>query len=224
MEAANRLATYRKTAFNEIQHDLFVRALDEYKKSQEYVADFPMGRHNLGNYYSKLHDQGKAVENYREALAIDNLFYPAEINLAIIYYQEGNMDSAVVLFRDIIVKHPGVVEGYYYLALLYGEQKRYTEAISLLETATTKPEANPRIFYNLGLMYQKTGQNDKCEAALLKGLGLDPCNFDLLYALYAFHMNLDDRAKAAPYVEKLKTCFPDEKQVQDMYKDFASKK
>jgi hypothetical protein len=37
-------------------------------------------------------------------------------------------------------------------------------------------------------------------------------------------MNLDDRAKAAPYVEKLKTCFPDEKQVQDMYKDFASKK
>jgi tetratricopeptide (TPR) repeat protein len=164
------------------------------------------------------------VENFREALVIDNLFYPAEINLAIIYYQEGNMDSAVVLFRDIIVKHPGVVEGYYYLALLYGEQKRYTEAISLLETATTKPEANPRIFYNLGLMYQKTGQNDKCEAALLKGLGLDPCNFDLLYALYAFHMNLDDRAKAAPYVEKLKTCFPDEKQVQDMYKDFASKK
>ena len=43
MEAANRLATFRKKAFNEIQYALFVKALEEYKKSQEYVADFPIG-------------------------------------------------------------------------------------------------------------------------------------------------------------------------------------
>ena len=119
MEAANRLATYRKKAFNEIQYALFVKALEEYKRSQEYVADFPMGRHNLGNYYSKLNDQSKA--------------------------------------------------------------------------------------------------------ALVKGLGLDPCNFDLLYALFSFHMNLNERVKAAPYAEKMKSCFPGEKQAQDLYNDFARK-
>ena len=120
----------------------------------------------------------------------------------------------------MISKHPEVVDGYYYLALLYGEQKKYSEAITLLETASSNPEANSRILYNLGLLYQQTGQNDKAEAALVKGLGMDPCNFDLLYALFAFHMNLNDRVKAASYTEKLITCFPDEKQVQDLYNDF----
>jgi len=224
MEAANRLSTFRKDDFNEIQYRLFREALDEYKTSQEYVADFPTGRYNLGNYYSKLNDLAKAEENYREAIAIDNLFYPAKTNLVIIYYKENKTDSVVNLCRDLISKHPDVTDGYYYLALLYGEQKRYTEAITLLETASTKSNNNSRILYNLGLLYQMTGQNDKCESTLAKGLRQDPCNFDLLYALFAFQMNQNNRAKATLYIEQLKTCFPDEKQVQDLYNDFIRRR
>jgi Tfp pilus assembly protein PilF len=220
MEAADRLATFSKKAFNEIQYALFVIALEEYKKSQEYVADFPMGRHNLGNFYSKINDIPKAEENYREALVIDKLFYPAQSNLAMIYYRQGKTDAAADLLKDMISRHPDVTEGYFYLALLYGEQQKYDEAISLLETASTKPGSNPRIFYNLGLLYQSINQNDKCEAALVKGLSLDPCNFDLLYALFAFHMNHQERDKAAPYVKQLKSCFPDQKAVQDLYNNF----
>jgi len=224
MEAANRLATFKKDSFNEIQYRLFRKALDEYKISQEYVADFPAGRYNLGNYYSKLNDHVMAEENYREAIAIDNLFYPAKANLALIYYRQGKLDAAEKLFLDLVTYHPDVIDGFYYLALLYSEQKKYTEAIALLETASTTPNTNPRIFYNLGLLYQMTGENDKCETNLIKGLRLDPCNFDLLYALVAFHMKENNRAKAAPYVEKLRNCFPHEKQVQDMYNDFISKR
>jgi len=220
MQAANRLATFRKNAFNEIQYSLFVKALDEYKISQEYVADFPMGRHNLGNFYAKINDVAKAEENYREALAIDNLFYPAKSNLALIYYQQGKTGAAEDLLHDLVANHPDVLDGYYYLALLYAEQKKYTEAIGLLETASTKPGIYPRIFYNLGLLYQQTGQDDKCINAFETGLGLDPCNADLLYALFAFYMNRDDRVKAGPYVEKMKDCFPDEKQVRDLYNEF----
>ena len=196
MQAANRLSTYRKGAFNEIQHRLFLKALDEYKNAQEYVADFPAGRYNLGNYYSKLNDLPKAAENYREALAIDNLFYPAKVNLAIIYYKQGMTGPAEEIFHDLIINHPEIRDGYFYLSLLYGEQKKYTEAIALLEKASAMPGNNPRIFYNLGLLYQIIGQNDKCEATLLKGLGQDPCNFDLLYALFAFYMNQNKREKA----------------------------
>lgn len=220
MQSANRLATYPKKAFNEIQYPLFVRALDEYRESQEYVADFPTGRFNLGNFYAKTNNPRKAEENYREALAIDHLFYPAKINLALIYYRQGNSADAERLFLDMVSNHPDVLDGYYYLALLYAEQNKSEEAIKLLETASAKPGANPRLFYNLGLLYQKTGQNDECEAALAKGLDLDPCNFDLLYALFAFHMNLDKREKAGPFVERMKACFPDEKQIQDLYNDF----
>jgi tetratricopeptide (TPR) repeat protein len=223
MEAANRLMTFSKNKFNGIQYKAFSRALDEYRKSLEYVADFPTGRYNLGNYYSKLGDWAKAEENYREAIIIDNLFAPAKVNLAIIYYQQGKTDPAAKLLRDLVSNHPDITDGYYYLALLYAEQKRYNEAIALLETATLIHGNNPRIFYNLGLLYQMTGQNDKCESTLVKGLDLDPGNFDILYALYAFHMKQNNQAKAEKYIELLKTYYPNDKQVADMYNQFKTK-
>ena len=222
MGAANRLSTYKKEAFNEIQYRLFQVAMDEYKKAQEYVADFPTGRYNLGNYYSKKHDLTKAEENYREAITIDNLFYPAKINLAMIYYQQGKMEQAEKLFLDLVKNHPDVQNGFYYLALLYGEQKKYTEAIDLLETALTRQGDPVRICYNLGLLYQVTGQDAKCVSTLEKGLILEPCNYELLYALFAFHMNRNDRRNAAPVIEKLSKCFPGEKVVQDMASQFKS--
>jgi tetratricopeptide (TPR) repeat protein len=222
MEAANRLMTYRKTAFNEIQYKAFQKALGEYLKSQEYVADFPTGRYNLGNFYSKLKDKVKAEENYREAIVIDNLFIPAKVNLGLIFYQQGKLEQAAILFNDLVINHPEVMEGYYYLALLYGEQNKNTEAIQLLETATTKSGTNSRIFYNLGLLYQMTNQNEKCESTLTKGLAIDPGNFDILYALFAFEMKQNNRVKAAPYIELLKTLYPNEKQVQDWYMNFRS--
>jgi tetratricopeptide (TPR) repeat protein len=214
--------TYRKTSFNEIQYKSFQKALDEYRKSQEYVADFPTGRYNLGNFYSKLKDNAKAEENYREAIAIDNLFIPAKINLALIYYQQGKVDQAGILFNDLVTNHPDVIEGYYYLALLYGEQQKYPEAIRLLETATSKPGCTSRIFYNLGLLYQMVNQNDRCESTLIKGLAIEPGNYDLLYALFAFEMKQNNRAKATPYIEKLISLYPNDKQVQGWYINFKS--
>ena len=104
---------------------------------------------------------------------------------------------------------------------MYGEQGKFADAIVLLEHASAKANANPRIWYNLGLLYQKTGQNVKSEAALNQGLRSDPCNFDLLYALFVFHMNQHNREKATPLIEKLKSCYPDAKQVKDIYDDFV---
>jgi len=223
MEAASRLMTYPKSAFNEIQFKALNKALDEYRKSQEYVADFPTGRYNLGNYYSKLNNIAKAEENYQEALAIDNLFFPAKTNLALLYYRQGKTEQAAALFNDLVINHPDAMDGYYYLALLYSEQQKYAQAISLLETATTKPACNARIYYNLGLLYQMTSANEKCETTLVKGLALDPGNFDILYALFAFHVKQNNPAKAESYIEQLKTWYPNDKQVQEMYVQFRRK-
>jgi tetratricopeptide (TPR) repeat protein len=220
MEAANRLSTFSKETFNEIQYRLFRKAMDEYKSSIEYVADFPTGRFNLGNYYSKTKDFASAEENYREAIAIDNLFYPAKANLAILCYREGKLDEAEKLFLDLVTNHPALTDGYYYLALLYGEQKKYTEAIVLLEKASAMAGTNARIFYNLGLLYQMTGQDGKCETTLLKGLSMDPCNYDFLYALFTFYMKKDNRVKATIHIEKMVMCYPNDKSVQQLYIDF----
>lgn len=220
MEAANRLCTFSKGTFNAIQFRLYLNAIEEYRLAQEHVADFPSGRYNLGNFYANTGNITLAEENYREALVIDNLFYPAKVNLALLYYRRGQTGQAEELFRNLVTSHPELTDGYYYLALLYGEQKRFPEAIEQLETATSRKVDNPRIWYNLGLLYQMTGQKDKCADALDKGLKIDPCNFDLLYALYTFHVNNKERDKAQTQIEKLRSCFPNEKQVKEMYSDF----
>jgi predicted CXXCH cytochrome family protein len=223
MEAANRLSSFGKASFNEIQSVAFMKALDEYRRSQEYVADFPTGRYNLGNHYSRRKELEKAAENYREAIAIDDLFYPAKTNLALICYQQGKLDEAETLFRDLVSNQPEATDGFYYLALLYGEQKKYPEAISLLETAITKPDANPRLWYNLGILYRMINRNDKSETTLVNGLKLYPCNYDLLYAIFAFYMDQNDRTKAASWLGKFRECFPGEKTVQELYTQFNGK-
>lgn len=220
MQAANRLSTYRKSAFNDIQYRLFVTAIEEYRKSLEYVADFSTGRYNLGNYYSKRKDLAKAEENYAESIAIDALFYPSKINLGLIYYQQGKVREAELVFNDLVINHPEITEGYYYLALLYGEQNRNNEAIALLESARMKNVANARILYNLGLLYQRIGRFDKSEEILDEGLRLEPLNFDLLYALFAFNVQQNNRSRASKYIEQLKSAYPDNQQVIDLYNNF----
>jgi len=223
MQAASRLMTYKKSTFNEIQYKLFEKALAEYRNSLEYVADFPSGRYNLGNYYAKLNEMAKAEENYREAISIDYLFSPAKVNLAILYYQQGKMEPAATIFRDLVANHPDITDGYFYLALLYAEQKKYNEAIALLETATTKTGNNPRIYYNLGLLYQMTNQNERCVTTFVNGLARDPGNFDILYALFAFYMKNGETGKAAVYIEQLKSWYPNDRQVQDLYSQFMNR-
>jgi predicted CXXCH cytochrome family protein len=222
-ETANRLMTYNKNAFNEIQYQYFEKAIAEYKKSLEYTTDFAPGRHNLGNYYSRLHDEARAEDNYREALAIDNLFYPSKVNLGLLYYRQGRTNEAEKMFRNLVTNHPDIADGYYYLALLYSEQNKNQEAIGLLETAATKPGADARIFYNLGLLYQMNAQNAACETILMKGLNVDPGNFNILYALFAFEMKLNNKEKAAIYIEKLKSWYPADTQVQEMYDNFMKR-
>jgi tetratricopeptide (TPR) repeat protein len=224
MEAGNRLSTYRKSAFNPIQYEAFVKALDESKKAQEYMADFPSGSYNLGNYYAKLNNLPKAEAFYKAALEIDNLFYPAKTNLAMIYYQQGKTDLAATIYRDIVAKHPETTDGYYYLALLYSEQKKYPEAIGLLEKAVTLPGNNPRLFYNLGLLYQMVGSNEQSSATFVRGLQMDPGNFDLLYALFVFHLNQKNMDKARLYIEQLVKWYPNEPQVQEMYRNFMNQR
>jgi len=74
------------------------------------------------------------------------------------------------------------------------------------------------------LLYQMTNQNEKSESTLVKGLNLYPGNFDILYALFAFEMKQNNLTKAASYIEQLKTWFPNDKQVIDMYDQFRQNK
>ena len=100
-----------------------------------YSADFAASRHNLGNFYSNTGDLTAAIEQYKAAIKIDDLFYPAKINLAMIYNQQGDNENAELLFRDVISTNPELPDIYYSFGLLLAEQQKYTEAAEILQKA-----------------------------------------------------------------------------------------
>jgi tetratricopeptide (TPR) repeat protein len=146
--------------------------------------------------------------NYKRAIEFDSLFYPAKSNLAMLYYNNGKLQEAESLFKDLIQNHPEYNEGNYFLGLLYAEQNKFKEAAAQLEIAATKTEHNRRIYYNLGLIYQQLNETSKAESYLLKGYSLFPNDFDIIYALIDFYAKRGNKNEALKFANELNQKFP----------------
>jgi len=206
--AANRLFELDKQFFTDSLYNKISLVMNEYYNAILYTSDFPSGRYNLANYYSRKGDLVKAEKFYKDAIRLDGHFYPAKSNLALLYYSQGNFSEAEKLFLDLIKNNKEYTEGNYYLGLLYAEQKRYNEAANFLQRYLLQKNPNSRTYYNLGLVYQYLNQNQKAESILLKGNELIPNNFDLIFALSDFYLKQKNFAKSLQFANELKIKFP----------------
>lgn len=184
------------------------RVSKEYKKSILYMADFPSGRYNLGNFYFARKKHVKAKNNYIEAIKMDEKFIPAKMNLAMLYYSEGNLDEVEKIYLDIIQEEPELSETYYNLGLLYAEQKKFEKAAKYLELAAKKITENYRIYYNLGLIYQQLKQNKNAEESFLKALDKQSDDPGILHALADHYIKTGEPKKAKRFALELKENFP----------------
>lgn len=94
------------------------------------------------------------------------------------------------------------------MGLLYAEQKRYKEAAKCLEKATIQSNANNRIYYNLGLIYQYLNDDKNAESSLLKGNSKMQNDFDMLFALADFYVKRNRFEEAKRYALELENKFP----------------
>lgn len=210
---ASKLSNIEKERFTVAQYNLLTKTLEEYLSTLMYTADFPSGKYNLGNFYSDKGDYTSAVKYYNDAIKSDNNFYPAKSNLAMLFYNIGDLEKAETLFLDLIKNHTEYTEGYYYLGLLYGEQKKYKEAASALEKAALADPLNQRIYYNLGLIYQYLNNEPKAESSLLRAYSLSPSEFDIMYALADYYIKTGNLNNAKKYSEEIRKKYPANKDV-----------
>lgn len=196
----NEIPVQYKEAYN--------KAINEYRENNEYMADFPSGRMNLGILNSNLGNLQEAKKHYLKALETDDKFDPAKLNLAIVHNQLGENDKAEAIYRKIIEDNPEFSGVYYSLGLLLAEQQKYAESVEYLEIAIERNPENSRIYYNLALIYQQIGDQEKAEDRLRKTIELEPENFDYLYALCYYYVNTGQLAKAQRVGEELKRLFP----------------
>ena len=216
MEAARSLAETPAKKLAKEEQAVFLKALDEFKKSMEYSADFAFGRYNLGNLYTSLGQREKAVENYRAAIAIDDLFFPAKVNLAMLYNAMGDKEKAETLLREVVTAHPQEYEIFYSLGLLLAEKKKYPEAARYLTVAAQGMPYHARAHYNLGQLLDYLQNDAEAEKALLRALEIDPQNIDFLTAAAHYYGKRGHVEKAKSLAEKLIAISPDNRQGREL--------
>jgi Tfp pilus assembly protein PilF len=211
IEAARRLAEEPSRRLDPDQEKVFKAVLEEFIASMEYSADFSFGRYNLGNLYVALNRPEEAIQNYRAAIKIDGLFYPAKVNLAMFYNKRGENDKAEELLREVVKAHPQMYEIAYSLGLLLSEMKKYDQAAIYLGKASKGMPGRARIHYNLGLLLQYLRRDAEAEAALLRALKLEADSMDYLYALADHYIKRGKLQRAKGIAEQMVAKHPEQR-------------
>jgi tetratricopeptide (TPR) repeat protein len=115
----------------------------------------------LGTDYLRLHDLPKAVE----AMAHANDINPADLensrNLGIAYMQMGRKDDAERTFRAITAQNDRYAPAYDGLGLLALQREDIETARREFEKALQVDPKEVVALLNLGMLYQKTGNQER---------------------------------------------------------------
>lgn len=157
-----------------------------------------------------------AIKHYQKAVEIDSEFYPAKVNLAMLYNRQGQNEKAEKLLREVVLEHPEQFEAAYSLGLLLVEMEKFQSAAAYLHQAAEGMPQYARIHYNLGLLLQHLKRDSEAEASLQRALGIEMDNFDYLYALTDFYLKRGKFNKARYYAEQIARKYPNQQMGHDM--------
>ncbi len=140
-QAAIALADAPKALLEPYQRDALADDLAEYEDAMVRALDFSASGHNLGNLYTRLGKPDEAETYYRRAIAVDDLFFPAKVNLAMLLNGRGRNAEARALLEAVVAAYPEQYEVHYSLGLLLGEMGEYeAAAVHLAKTLEGLPD------------------------------------------------------------------------------------
>ena len=209
MAAVGQLAAVQRELFKPYQLEAFDHALVEFRRSVAYSLDFASSGLNLGNLESALGNRPAAEAAYRQALDVDDLFYPAAMNLAILLAGEGRIDESEELLRGVLGAYPDNPDAAYSLGLLLVEAGRADEAVELLVRAVEGRPNQARWHYNLGLLLQQQGRLVEAGEQLRVAAELAPDQLDVLHALADHELRRGRLREALAVAERMIEISPD---------------
>jgi predicted CXXCH cytochrome family protein len=208
LDAVSAVAGVPDDVLKPYQRDALREGIEEYREAMAYSLDFASSGLNLGNLQARLGDASGAERYYRLALDIDDLFYPARMNLAVLLSGGGRNAEAETLLRQVVSAYPDNHEAAYSLGLLLVEMGKPEEAAAMLARAAKGMPANARAHYNLGLLLQRLQRWPEAEAALTRAAAIEPDGADYLFALGDHYLQRGRASDALAQAERLLTALP----------------
>lgn len=208
ISAVRRLLSLNYQASNSADSFVYKGVIDEYLAYLNYGADFAISRHNLGVYYANNGDDKKAIRHLKEAVKIDDQYFPAMLELAVLYSRQGNNVLSEKWLLYSLSKNPDDTRALLYISLLKAEMKEYDEAAKYMGKLIRLDPYNSRNYYNLAFVQQERNELLLAEEAYINALTLEPSNKDYLYASTYFYLNSNQFSKANTVLNKMIELYP----------------
>ena len=174
----------------------FRSALEEYRQAMLYNADLAAQRYNLGNLAANLNQGEEAIGHFQKSIAIDDQFFPAKVNMAMLYNSQGDNARAETLLREVMTQNPESYETAYSLGLLLAEMGKLEDSATYLGIAAEGMPDYGRVQFNYGLALLQLTRYDEGEGQLIKALDLEPRNRDYFAALVNLYLRAGKVPKA----------------------------
>ncbi|MBP7215745.1 MAG: tetratricopeptide repeat protein [Candidatus Omnitrophica bacterium] len=106
-------------------------------------------------------EHNKDYQNMLQQLLFAQQLAPYErwvlFRLGAAYYFTKQWDKAEEKFKEVIKRFPYYVSAYYNLGLLYNQQERFSDALSILKKASALDPRDARIHFELGIAHKQMG-------------------------------------------------------------------
>jgi tetratricopeptide (TPR) repeat protein len=208
LRTAARLNAVGREYFTHDQRQTLTKELDDFIDTMKASLDFAASGLTLGNLYEEQRDATQAERFYRTALEVDDLFFPAKVNLAILLSQQGRISESEQLLREVLEAYPDQYDSSYSLALLLVGEGRSDEALPYLARAAGGLPQRARVHYNYGLLLAQLDNPQEAESALITARDLEPQNIDYLFALVDFYFKRGQLDAALEHAQRIISAHP----------------
>jgi len=156
----------------------------------------------------------------KTALLLDekNIWYI--MMLSSIYYQEGNIDSAVFIYEKSVEYYPHKINYQIALANLYTENSEYIKALKIFEDLEMKYGVNETTTYPYIMNLVEAGRYDEALRKTEELIRMNPAGIEYYALLAEIYREKGERNKAEEVYMKLLKENPDNAQIQLSLSDF----
>ncbi len=184
------------------------RAVEALHKCLNLNSKKPVIYFELGKNYNKLKNFGAAEDNLKKAISMqpDNEWFLDE--LYDVYFQQEDIDNAIKTIKQLVKYHPDYKED---LAALYVREKRYKQALELLDELDEELGVSEARDAMRNDIYSITGNVDDRIENLEQRIANNPNNEDNHLKLIYRYSQTGDKQKAYQAAENLLRIKPDSK-------------
>ena len=154
---------------------IFDKSIETTQKAIQIDPKFGAAYYNLGLTYQKMGDLNQAIAMAKKSLEVDPTLNMPYYSLGGMYFENGQYEESEKAFQRFLKKYPYFPEVHNLLAIVYGAQKKFDQAVTELEWEIRINPYHILGHLNLGQIYWYEFQNKQKAIYHLKtALMLDP--------------------------------------------------